>query len=91
MSWNHRVIKKTVDGEEMFTIHEVYYDDQGNPESVTKNPVPAFGNNVEELSHNLIHMLSALTKPILDYTMFEENKKTGETTNDALSMFGDKK
>ena len=90
MSWNHRVIRNVVDGEETFTIHEVYYREDGYPESVTENPVPAFGTNVEELTHNLVHMMSALTKPVLDFTMFEDNDTTGDTTNKTMDMFGDK-
>ena len=90
MSWNHRVVKNEKDGEVFYAIHEVYYDDDGNPHSITENPIPAFGKDITEITHNLIHMMSALTKPVLDYTMFIDKKKTGDTTDATLKMFGDK-
>lgn len=78
MSWNHRVVKHVVDDAVHYTIHEVYYDDSGVPVAFSESAVPAFGETHEELTHCLINQLSALTKPVLDATMFGK-----VTSNDA--------
>jgi hypothetical protein len=38
MHWNHRVIRSRRNGEEWYAIHEVYYDDDGKPETYTAEP-----------------------------------------------------
>lgn len=67
MSWNHRVIRKTFGDETYFQIHEVYYDDQGKPKVCTVDSVAAMGETPEILRSELIMMLAAYEKPILDY------------------------
>jgi len=86
MSWNYRVIRHIVDEEEFFQIHEVHYNDDGHPEMITEEPISPFGETVEELSHTMIHMLSGLTKPILDATMFEPDPEPGKTIDKTLGM-----
>ena len=70
MSWNYRVIKHA---EEQFSIHEVYYDEEGNPQSMTVNPVSAFGETLEELKDDALLISVALTKPVLDAKMFDND------------------
>lgn len=65
--WNHRVVRKTYRGETMLGIHEVYYDDEGIPEMVTVEPVGAVGDTLLELKEELLSMLAAFGKPILEY------------------------
>ena len=64
MTWNYRVVRK---GGEYYGIHEVYYDDGGNPEMVTVEPVGAAGDTFDELVDDFTYMLRAFGKPILDY------------------------
>jgi len=80
MSWNYRLIRKEHEGEEYFAIHEVYYNEEGVPHSVTQDPVPVLGDTTEEVTHTLIHMLKALTEPTLDYKIFEHDIKSGVDT-----------
>ena len=59
MSWNYRVIRRFSNhkgGNDIFCIHEVYYDDKGNPKSVTESAVGVSGDTVEELQETLSNM-----------------------------------
>jgi hypothetical protein len=73
--WNHRVVKKThtlFDGskEDTYGIHEVYYDKDGKPTSLTVNPVEPHGSTLDELRQDLEWMTAALAKPVLDFDDF---------------------
>ena len=71
MTWNYRVIRKTQTGYdnlgEYYGIHEVYYDDDGNPEMVTVEPVGPDGDTYEELVEDISCMIDAFGKATLDY------------------------
>ena len=67
MTWNYRVIKKAYMGETSLGIHEVYYDDDDKPEMVTVEAVGAVGDDLKDLTCELMHMLAALDKPVLNY------------------------
>lgn len=86
MSWNYRVVKHINDKEELFQIHEVYYNDDGNPEMITETGSSPFGENIQDLSHTMIHMLSALTKPVLDAKMFAPDPEPRKTIDKTLGM-----
>lgn len=63
MSWNYRVM--TINRGESYEIHEVYYNEEGNPHAYTMNSVKPIGENTRELRQDLMWMLAALDKPIL--------------------------
>ena len=69
MSWNHRVMKhEKADGDDdWYQIHEVYYDSKREPGSWTKEGIAPGGNTLEELRDELIKMLEATEKEILNY------------------------
>ncbi len=60
-TWNYRVIEE--DG--VFVIHEVYYDDAGQPEYFTAEPVHPMGETLEELRGDLAYFQRALDLPVL--------------------------
>ncbi len=60
--WNYRVIKT----KEGFQIHEVDYDEKGNPIGITEEPVTPFGLTKNELRDELRYFQSALGKPSLE-------------------------
>lgn len=74
MVWNHRVIRRYADingvEEPFYTIHEVYYDEDGSM-SWTINEVAPFGDTVEGLQENLRWMLEACQQPVLDIKELE--------------------
>lgn len=73
MSWNYRIIKTRLPENEIeeysFGIHEVYYNDSGEIQSCTVNPVDPYGTSEEELRECLRMMTEALDKPVLDFDL----------------------
>ena len=72
MTWNHWVVKYETrnlfgDPDVGYAIHEVFYDNNGNVQGMTSNPVKPWGDTKDELRLELMRMLDALTKPDLDY------------------------
>ena len=67
--WNHRVMKhEKADGDDdWYQIHEVYYDSKREPGSWTKEGIAPGGNTLEDLRDELIMMLEATEKEILNY------------------------
>lgn len=69
--WNHRVIEFVEpDGGPWLSIHEVYYDADGNPQTYTENAIGACGDSMEELTQTLQRMMACLSKPVMKETDF---------------------
>lgn len=66
MSWNHRVMVKTVGKEKWFDMREVYYNGRGKPTMFTENAVSPGGSTIEELREELIMMLRATYNPVFE-------------------------
>ncbi len=67
MTWNHRVVRHEGDDGPYFQIHGVYYDKDGEPNSITANAVAPFGESPEELKREIQLMLAACGKPVINY------------------------
>lgn len=71
MGWNYRVIEFVEPGteERWQAIHEVHYDETGQPTSYAENPAPVMthddGNCKADLGWVLDKMREALSKPVL--------------------------
>lgn len=66
-TWNYRVIRKEHEtGECTFQIHEVYYDESGNVESWSQDPVEPLGETIGELREDIRYFQSAFRKAILE-------------------------
>lgn len=79
MSWNYRVLRQVerlADGREYvhFGIHEVYYDDLGEPSSCTASPCAPFGETLEEIRMDAKMILGAFDLPVLEYDSFGAKK-----------------
>ena len=58
-------------------IHEVYYDEEGNPISCTENGVAVAGGSVKDIRWTLNRMKECCKEPILWYgDRFPETLKT---------------
>ena len=70
MTWNHRVVEhyNKEHDETTFNIHEIYYDDNGDIEFWTSDPVYAQGDDLVGLHNELVYMLAACQKPVLKAT-----------------------
>lgn len=64
--WNYRVVQwKTPQGKPYFSIHEVYYDDEGRPISCSVEPDHPMGNTLDELREDLEWYRKAIDAPVL--------------------------
>jgi len=76
MSWNYRVLVRTdppigqAVGEDVYAVHEVYYDDNGQPTSCTEEPSAPQGTTPALLAEELEWFAEALKKPVLKYETF---------------------
>jgi hypothetical protein len=76
MSWNYRVIRDLAkvhsdEGSEeqaVYSIREVYYDDDGGVKGWTEEPCDPFGESWLELSGDHAMMGRALALPVVDVT-----------------------
>ncbi len=58
-------MRRVEDGDNLFGIHEVYYDPKFGTDTWTGNCSPG-GETLEELKSDLKLMLEALDRPVLD-------------------------
>ncbi|MEE2951243.1 MAG: hypothetical protein VYD57_08305 [Pseudomonadota bacterium] len=77
MSWNYRIIRHA---EGHFSLHEVYYDQDGQPESYTADPI-SFVVDEEEGPKGIVESLrlalqDAQTRPVLDIVEFQSSRDT---------------
>lgn len=66
MSWNYRLTRTTVEGEEAWGIREIYYDEAGEVMHWTEDTVAAHGETREELADDMNRMAQALAMPAFD-------------------------
>ena len=72
MSWNFRVIKLNVMGEDLYKLAEVYYDDIGKPNAWSEPFLE--GLSVEEIQEVLDRCLQGAAKPVIDVVEMTEYK-----------------
>jgi hypothetical protein len=70
--WNYRLVRKKHEDGATVAIHEVYYDENMVPHSVTVNAVPVYymepdEDKDESLAFWLKALQEAYSQPILDY------------------------
>ena len=72
MNWNYRIVRHRYKNEEdWFAIHEVYYEADGKPKLVSKEPIAPQGGDVEELLKDMERQKEACKLPVLDYAVFD--------------------
>ena len=78
MSWNYRIIKSSSEPfGDIFGIHEVYYDGDGKPKSVTENAIFGPYEEIKDLKIGIEMMLNDLKRfPVpLDENIFKDNQE----------------
>lgn len=70
MTWNYRVLAHRDGAGIYFQIHEVYYDEQGNPNGYTERGTTIGSETLESLRSELERMKECLDKPVLSYSDF---------------------
>ena len=73
MTWNYRIVKRSYPNskwDDTYSIHEAYYNEEGQADSITVEGIEPVGETPKELKQSLEMMLKALDKPILNYEDF---------------------
>lgn len=80
--WNYRIVKYRDDSG--YGLHEVFYDDEGQPWSMTAKPVSFAADEPEEIVADLLRArVDARNRPILD----EPKKWPGKNPSDRAKVF----
>lgn len=72
LSWNYRVVREVctlpadLGTEDVFTLREVFYDDEGKPELWSSDPCHPQGETLDDIRADLNYMLVALEAPVLE-------------------------
>lgn len=74
--WNYRVVRTRIPERGRIkavriAIHEVYYDDAGEPNGYTENPSHPEGATEQEFNEDFLHYRMARRRPILDEKDFK--------------------
>lgn len=72
MSWNYRILVSETNGEDYYAIHEVFYDDGGNPNGWTQEPIDFGGDSV-------LSVYSALRMAYLDIRRYPPLRIQGKS------------
>ena len=67
MTWNYRVVKKKYNDYVSYGIHEVFYDDNGNIEGCTEEPIDVSADSLEELKEVYNMMAEAFEQEVVEY------------------------
>lgn len=73
MIWNYRVVRTEEEEYDSYRLYEVYYDDEGKIEGMTKDSTQPSGESVEELQNDLEYMMEAFGNPVLDMKELEKH------------------
>lgn len=63
-TWNYRIIAHEYDDEIEYGIHEVYYDEKGEPQEWSTEPVPFVSDTVEGLQELWSKVRRGLQEPV---------------------------
>ncbi len=72
MTWNYRVVHRVEGGEDVYAIHEAYYDND-TPTNITEDSVSPQGVTLNELERDFEAYQKALTQPVLEYESFDSD------------------
>jgi hypothetical protein len=77
MSLSYRVVKEKTkvplgELDISHAIHTVYIDENGDVVNISEKCVFPIADNVDDLKHQLVMMLEACGKPVIDYNTGEE-------------------
>lgn len=83
MTWDYRVIKYNTNGNVYYKIHEVYYNEKGEIELYTEEPIEPHGDTLEELIKDIEFMAEATKKPVISKKELDEKitKNKGAVRN----------
>lgn len=93
MTWNIRVVRDRYDnGDEFYSLREVYYDEAGNPTSMTADAgINVEGDTYEDLVEYLSWCVIGISKPVLDPAelwpdQMHQDRDVQSSTESAINM-----
>lgn len=93
-TWNYRLVASHTNNADVFKIHAVYYDKDGNPELISISEDTLAVDSVDgdldavrdELSTRLQRYKEALSKPVLSLENFPEEYKSDKNNNSEVKI-----
>ena len=88
MNWNHRVLRRKdpVHGD-WYGVHEVYYNDAGEPTMCTQEPASICGESIPELCRQLDHISMCIhNTEVLEYEQFKEGEELWRTSESTVGV-----
>lgn len=77
MSWNYRIVREDImfkgKADSVFSIKEVYYDEEMNPDSYANKKVLIGCSSAEDLKLEFDLVAKAFEKPILEFDLDKNN------------------
>lgn len=64
--WNYRICRETIDGDFFFTLREVYYDDDGDPNGWTADPIDFAADTWKDVAEGISLASRSIGAAILD-------------------------
>ena len=87
MNWNYRVV---LDKEGALSIREVYYNDDGTPYAYSSGPSTPYGESDDEISADLVYMLTATTKTTLIQEEMDQIINDNSHIQEAVDLLNNK-
>lgn len=75
MSWNYRILVSVEHGEEVYSVHEVYYDKKGKPNGYIENKNIMNWDSKKSIKWTLKKIKEAMKKPLLSKQNFPKKYK----------------
>lgn len=88
-SRDYRIVRFSSDGSESFRLLPVAYDAEKNPIGLISDSVALHHTSVDNLLHDMTHMMAAFSQPVLEYALFESGA-VEQPTQQALQLLGNK-
>ena len=83
-----RVVHWHENGKDTFAVHQVYYNNNGKPERISKEPVSMSTDNLETLKDQQFHIAGAFLQEILPGHLY---KSSLSSTKSVMESFFPKK
>lgn len=75
MTWNYRVVHRREADEDIYAVHEAYYEGD-KATTITVNPVYPQRSTPDELREDCDAYQKALKQPVLEYESFSSKKES---------------
>lgn len=86
-TWNYAIVKQTTNGDTVYSVRQILYDEDGEPDGCTDYPVTLEFDSLSATRDHLILMLSALSHPMIDLDALDTEISVRDSVQQALDLF----